>query len=301
MDFPESKNKFLEVLKNPVALTCVIVITFLVACAVFGPALSKNNPILTSTEQFADPSSMHWFGTDLHGRDVFSRTLYGLRISLLVGLVGTLVSLLVGVTYGMVSGYAGGRVDLFLMRLVDILYSLPRLILVIVVVVALDRFAPVFFSKINRPELVTYARMFILFVTLGSMQWLTMARIIRGQVLSLKEQQFVMAAKSLGAGTLRILFRHLLPNLTGIIIVYLTLTIPEVILVESFLSFLGLGIQPPQASLGTLISDGAAAINPIKIYWPLLLGPGAVMSLALLSFNILGDHLRDAFDPRAIK
>ncbi|HEY3217443.1 MAG TPA: ABC transporter permease [Candidatus Eisenbacteria bacterium] len=223
------------------------------------------------------PSPPHWFGTDELGRDTFARVLYGGRISLLVGLVGTLVSLLIGVTYGAVSGYRGGKLDEFMMRVVDILYSLPYIFLVILLLV--------FFSK----------SLLMLFVALGLVQWLTMARIVRGQVLSLRQQNFVEAARALGASDRAIIFRHIVPNTLGPVIVYTTLTVPAVILQEAFLSFLGLGVQPPDASWGTLVSDGARVL---ALFPWLVIFPGLALSLTLFCFNFLGDGLRDALDPQ---
>ena len=223
------------------------------------------------------PTAVHWFGTDDLGRDTFARVLHGGRISLLVGLVGTLVSLLIGVTYGAVSGYRGGRLDEFMMRVVDILYSLPYIFLVILLLV--------FFSR----------SLVMLFVALGLVQWLTMARIVRGQVLSLKSQTFVEAARALGADDRSIIFRHIVPNTLGPVIVYTTLTVPAVILQEAFLSFLGLGVQPPAASWGTLVSDGARVL---ALFPWLVIFPGVALSLTLLCFNFLGDGLRDALDPQ---
>jgi oligopeptide transport system permease protein len=224
----------------------------------------------------SSPSWAHPFGTDELGRDTFARTLFGGRISLLVGIVGTLVSLLIGVTYGAVSGYLGGRTDETMMRLVDILYSLPYIFLVILLLV--------FFSR----------SLVMLFVALGLVQWLTMARIVRGQVLSLKTQTFVEAARALGARNRAIIFRHIVPNTLGPVIVYTTLTVPAVILQEAFLSFLGLGVQPPAASWGTLVSDGAKLL---ALFPWLVVFPGIALSITLLCFNFLGDGLRDALDP----
>jgi oligopeptide transport system permease protein len=226
----------------------------------------------------APPSAAHVLGTDELGRDLLARLLHGGRISLLVGLVGTLVSLLVGVAWGAVAGYAGGRTDELMMRFVDVLYALPTIFLVILLLV--------FFSR----------SLLMLFVALGLVQWLTMARIVRGQVLSLKQQTFVEAARALGAGARRVIFRHLVPNTLGPVVVYATLTVPAVILQEAFLSFLGLGVQPPEASWGTLIADGARVM---ALFPWLVLFPGLALSLTLLAFNFLGDGLRDALDPRA--
>ncbi|TMQ51362.1 MAG: ABC transporter permease [Candidatus Eisenbacteria bacterium] len=219
----------------------------------------------------------HWLGTDELGRDAFARVIYGGRISLLVGMVATFVSLLIGVTWGAVAGYRGGRLDEFMMRVVDILYSLPYIFLVILLLV--------FFSR----------SIVMLFVALGLVQWLTMARIVRGQVLSLKQQTFVEAARALGAGDGRIIFRHIVPNTLGPVIVYTTLTVPAVILQEAFLSFLGLGVQPPAASWGTLVSDGARLL---ALFPWLVIFPGIALSMTLLCFNFLGDGLRDALDPQ---
>lgn len=222
------------------------------------------------------PSWAHPFGTDLHGRDLLARVLDGGRVSILVGLVATLVSFLVGVTYGAVSGYFGGRTDSVMMRFVDVLYSLPYMFLVILLMV--------YFSR----------SLWMLFAALGLVQWLTMARIVRGQVLSLKAQEFVEAARSIGAGHATVIFRHLVPNALGPIIVYATLTVPAVMLQEAFLSFLGLGVQPPRASWGTLVNDGAVVIA----FFPwMVLFPGLVLALTLFCLNFLGDGLRDALDP----
>ena len=223
------------------------------------------------------PSASHPFGTDDLGRDVLSRVANGGRISLMVGLVATLVSLLVGVTYGAVAGYRGGTLDLFMMRVVDILDSLPYIFLVILLLV--------FFSR----------SLVMLFIALGLVQWLTMARIVRGQVLSLRGQTFIEAARAIGAGDGSIIARQILPNVLGPVIVYTTLTVPQVILQEAFLSFLGLGVQPPAASWGTLVADGARVI---ALFPWLVIFPGAALSVTLLCFNFLGDGLRDALDPQ---
>ena len=229
------------------------------------------------------------------------RVLEGARISLLVGISGASISLFVGVAYGLVAGYSGGRRDAVMMRLVEVLYSIPRLVIILIFINAFDSTIKNQFEKAGMPWMVGYSRIVILVLSLGLIEWLTMARIVRGQVLALKSQQFVDAARSLGQTHVKIILRHLLPNLSGVIIVYLTLTIPAVILDESFLSFLGLGIQAPQASWGSLLSDAAQVINPIRSYWWLLLFPAVAMSLTLLALNFLGDGLRDALDPRERK
>jgi oligopeptide transport system permease protein len=251
-------------------------LSLIVALAPWLPGLA--DPTLQNLKLGATPpTAAHWFGTDELGRDALARVLWGGRISLLVGLVGTLVSLLIGVSYGAISGYLGGRTDDLMMRVVDILYSLPYIFFVILLLV--------FFSR----------SLIMLFVALGLVQWLTMARIVRGQVLSLKQQTFVEAARALGAGDGAIVFRHIVPNTLGPVIVYTTLTVPAVILQEAFLSFLGLGVQPPAASWGTLVSDGARVI---ALFPWLVIFPGVALSLTLLAFNFLGDGLRDALDPQ---
>lgn len=248
--------------------------------------------------QFQPPSWKHWFGTDVHGRDLLTRTLYGARVSLLVGVVGAGVAFVIGVAWGAVSGYVGGRLDGLMMRFVDVLYSLPSIIFVIVLLTALAGTGKAWAVKAFGPKAAATVPLLLLFVGLGAVSWLTMARIVRGQVLSLRTRAFVDASRSLGASHARILCRHILPNVWGIVIVYLTLTVPSVILYESFLSYLGLGIQPPMASWGSLVAEGAAQINPINIYWWLLVFPSALLVTTLLALNFLGDGLRDALDPR---
>ena len=226
------------------------------------------------------PSAAHWFGTDTLGRDLFVRLLYGGRISIGVGLCATFVALTIGVVYGAIAGYAGGKADAIMMRLVDIIYALPFTIFVILLMV--------FFGR----------NIVLLFVAIGAVEWLTMARIVRGQIMALKKMEFIEAARSLGLSDRRIIFRHMLPNALGPIIVYTTLTIPAVMLLEAFLSFLGLGVQPPMSSWGTLIKDGAEKMEEFP--W-LLLFPGTIFSLTLFSLNFLGDGLRDALDVRSAK
>lgn len=295
--------------KNPVAIGAMILLGLIIFAALFGPALYRVDPHSTSHDQYQPPSGAHFFGTDNNGRDSLARIFEGARISLLVGFCGAVVSLFVGTSYGLVSGYVGGRIDNVMMRLVEILYALPRLLLIIIFTGAFDKEMKAWLAGmtwtwgktviLSGPDLVGYSKIIILIFALGLIEWLTMARIVRGQVLSLKNLQFVTAARALGQSHARIIVRHLLPNIIGIIIVYLTLTIPAVILDESFLSFLGLGVQAPQASWGSLLSDGAQVINPVKSYWWLLVYPALVMSVTLLALNFLGDALRDALDPRA--
>jgi oligopeptide transport system permease protein len=253
-------------------------------------------PEQLSEAQFALPSAQHWFGTDLHGRDIFSRVLYGAQISLLVGVFGAGVSLVIGVLWGAVAGYLGGRVDSALMRMVDILYSMPTIIFVIVIISTIGERLMHTAVIEHHPAAGSPVRLALLVVCLGGVSWLTMARIIRGQVLSLRSRAFVEASRTLGAGTRRIIFRHIIPNLLGIAITYVALIIPDIVLYESFLSFLGLGVQPPMASWGTLIYEGVSQINPIRIYWWLIVFPGGVLVSALLALNFLGDGLRDAWD-----
>ncbi len=229
---------------------------------------------------FAAPSAQHWLGTDQLGHDLLVRILYGGRISLGVGICATFVALTIGVAYGAVAGYAGGKADAVMMRLVDIIYALPFTIFVILLMV--------FFGR----------NIVLLFVAIGAVEWLTMARIVRGQVMALNKMEFIEAARSLGFSNRRIIFRHMIPNVLGPIIVYTTLTIPAVMLLEAFLSFLGLGVQPPMSSWGTLIKDGAEKMEEFP--W-LLIFPGSLFSLTLFSLNFLGDGLRDALDVRAAK
>lgn len=259
------------------------------------------SPLALTDLQFAEPCAEHWFGTDVHGRDVLSRVMYGARISLVVGLVGAAVSVVIGVFWGALAGYVGGRLDGWMMRLVDALYAMPAIVFVVVLVATLQ--TPLKEALVARwgADIGPTANLLLLFVGLGAVSWLTMARIVRGQVLSLRERNFVAASRVLGASHLRILFRHVLPNVWGVVIVYVTLTIPSVILYESFLSYLGLGVEPPFASLGYLIADGAAHINAIRSHWWLIVLPGGALTGTLLALNLAGDGLRDAWDPREAK
>ncbi len=217
------------------------------------------------------PSLTHWFGTDLLGRDLFIRTLYGIRISFWVGLCATVVALIIGVTYGSLSGYAGGWLDTWMMYIVDILYTMPFTMFVIILMT--------FFGR----------NFYLLFIAIGAVEWLTMARIVRGKVMSIKQQEYIFSAKALGFSNSRILFKHVIPNLMNIVIVYTTLTIPQVILLEAFLSFLGLGVQPPMCSLGVLIREG---VEVMEEYPWLIIFPGIIFVFTLLLLNLLGDSLQ---------
>jgi len=224
------------------------------------------------------PGLTYWMGTDSNGRDLMVRSFYGGRISFAVGLLATGVSLAIGVGYGAASGFLGGKTDLLMMRFVDVLYGLPTMFIVIITMTVFGR------------------SFFVVFFILGCFSWMTMSRIVRGQVLSLKEKEFVEAARGLGVATPAIIARHMIPNILGPVIVYATLTVPSVMLQEAFLSYLGLGISEPQTSWGLLISDGAAMLNPLRIYWWLVVYPGALLAITLFCLNAVGDGVRDAFD-----
>jgi peptide/nickel transport system permease protein/oligopeptide transport system permease protein len=263
------------------------------------PWVSPHAPDAISEAQFQPPGARHWCGTDVHGRDLLSRMVEGARLSLLVGAVGALVSLVIGVTWGAVAGYLGGRWDAILMRIVDVLYALPSIIFVIVLITTLETMLRGWEAKVFAGRAPGALRLLFLFFGLGAVSWLNMARIVRGQVLSLRHRPFVDASRALGAGPARILWHHLLPNVWGVVIVYLTLTVPAVILYESFLSYLGLGIQPPMASWGSLIAEGAGQLNSIRVLWWLIVCPAGMLVSTLLALNFLGDGLREALDPRA--
>ncbi len=287
--------------KNLPAIVSLGLFSSLIALVLFWPAIAPYPYEATSDAQFQPPNAQHVFGTDLHGRDLLTRVFYGARISLMVGLIGAGVALVIGVAWGAIAGYVGGRWDSLMMRFVDILYSLPSIVFVIVLITTLNDLAKDWlsnhFGKLG-PRLALSTPILFLFAGLGTVSWLTMARIVRGQVLSLRNRSFVAASRSLGASHFRILWHHILPNVYGVIIVYLTLTIPSVILYESFLSYLGLGVQPPMASWGTLIAEGAQQLNPIRIYWWLIVFPAGMLVFSLLALNFIGDGLRDAFEPK---
>ncbi|HBO13098.1 MAG TPA: peptide ABC transporter permease [Halieaceae bacterium] len=275
------QDAWVRLRRNRLAVFGLVVMVVLILLALFTPwvapyAYDAQNLDLGATP----PSAAHWLGTDVFGRDLLTQILYGGRISLAVGFVATAVALLIGVTWGAIAGYAGGKVDAVMMRLVDILYALPFMIFIVLLMVVFGR------------------NVLLLFLAIGAVEWLTMARIMRGQVQSLRQQEFVEAAISIGLPTTTIIRKHLVPNALGPIIVYTTLTIPQVMLLEAFLSFLGLGIQPPQTSWGLLISYGAETMEEYP--W-LLIFPGAALTLTLFSLNFLGDGLRDALDVRGAK
>lgn len=315
-----SPNGWAVLKRNRVAMMSLGYLVVLVLVAMILP-ICLNDHIKQSTEDsFFKPNSTstdgtryHLLGTDVNGQDLFYRLLTGAQVSLGVGLVAAAVSLIIGTIYGMVSGYAGGRVDGWMMRFVDILYSIPRILFVMIFISAFDGYFKdgldalrlwsqeaqwLGLEKMAR-TLIPYSRILILILSLGLVEWLTMARIVRGQVLVIKELPFVTASRAMGQRWWTILWLHLWPNLSTIILTYLTLTIPAVILDESFLSFLGLGIEDPAASWGSLLKDGAQVINPLDSKWWLLLFPAVLMSASLLALNFLGDGLRDAFDPRS--
>jgi oligopeptide transport system permease protein len=266
--------------RDRAAMISAGLIAVIALLAFLGPAFSPYTYDGLDWEQIASPPQLangHWLGTDRLGRDLFVRTLHAVRISLAIGLLATLVSLLIGVTWGSIAGYAGGRTDELMMRTVDVLYTLPYIFIVIILTTIFAR-----------------GNLYVLFFAIGAVGWLTMARIVRGQTLALKRREFVEAAVVAGVRPSGIVSRHIVPNLIGPVVVYATLTIPQMILYESFLSFLGLGVQEPHASLGSLINLGAREIESAP--W-MLLGPAGFLVVLLVCFNFLGDGLRDALDP----
>ncbi|HEY0379473.1 MAG TPA: ABC transporter permease [Pyrinomonadaceae bacterium] len=295
------KDAWRRLLKNKLAVFGMVVVVIIALASLVGPTIIEQatgfsyDTIPAEIEKiramppFRDAdgnfSGLHPMGTDTQGRDILARVLMGGRISLMVGLISTLVSLIIGVSFGATAGYLGGRIDNVMMRFVDVLYALPYMMIVIVLLA-------VFGTK------SALGQLFLLFIALGAVSWLTMARIVRGQVISLKNQEFVLAARATGVSTGKIIFRHLVPNTLGPVIVYATLTIPQVMLQEAFLSFLGLGVQAPLASWGSLASEG---IQNIAIFPWQIIFPGVTMALTLFSLNFLGDGLRDALDPQMRK
>jgi oligopeptide transport system permease protein len=267
--------------RNRASMVAATVIVLITIVAFVGPSLSPHSFDAIDWENMAvgpgGPND-HWLGTDRLGRDLYVRTLFGVQISLQIGLLATLVSLCIGVTWGATAGYLGGRIDDLMMRFVDILYALPYIFIVIILSTMFER-----------------GNIYVLFLAIGAVGWLTMARIVRGQTLSIKRKEFIEAALASGVGTPSILMRHIVPNVIGPVIIYATLTIPQMILFESFLSFLGLGVQEPQASLGSLINEGAQEME--SAVWMLLV-PASFLVTLLTCFNFLGDGLRDALDPR---
>jgi oligopeptide transport system permease protein len=275
------KDAWIRLRKNKLSVFGLVVLVLFIIIALLTPWIA---PYGYETQDLnlgaSPPSAEHWLGTDIFGRDLMTMIMYGGRISLAVGFVATAVALLIGVTWGAIAGYAGGRVDAAMMRLVDIMYALPFMIFIVLLMVVFGR------------------NLLLLFLAIGAVEWLTMARIMRSQVQSLRQQEFVEAAISLGLSPAVIIRRHLIPNALGPVIVYTTLTIPSVMLLEAFLSFLGLGIQPPQTSWGLLISYGAETMEEYP--W-LLIFPGMALTLTLFALNFLGDGLRDALDVRSSK
>jgi oligopeptide transport system permease protein len=264
--------------RNKAAMFGAFILFVLILCAAIAPWIAPYSYSFQNLELGASPpSAAHILGTDVLGRDLLSRILYGARISLLVGFVATGVALVIGVSWGIIAGYAGGKVDSIMMRIVDVLYGLPFIIFIILLMVIFGR------------------NLWLLFGAIGAVEWLTMARIVRGQVIGLKNQEFVMAAKAMGVSNISMFRKHLLPNILGPIAVYATLTIPQVMLLEGFLSFLGLGIQPPMSSWGTLIKDG---VESMEEYSWLLIYPGLTFTITLFALNFFGDGLRDALDPK---
>ena len=270
-----------RLVRNRLAVLGAVVLVLEAVLCLAGPAVLPHGYEEQNLElTVAAPSAEHWFGTDALGRDLLSRLLFGLRISLLVGIMASMVAVVVGVIYGAISGFVGGKLDSVMMRTVDVLYAVPFVFLVIILMVYFGR------------------NFYLLFVGLGLTQWLPMARIVRGQVLSIKEKEFVAAARAMGFSNRRIILKHVIPNTLGPVIVYVTLMVPVAMIEEAFLSFLGLGIQAPMASLGTLIADGQLLMEEAA---RLLFWPGATLGVTLMSLNFLGDGLRDALDPKSAR
>ena len=266
--------------QNKAAVISLFLIFLIAFLSFFGPFFLKYSFSDTDWNSIYYPPSLnngHFLGTDGNGRDLFVRILYGGRLSLTIGILATLVSVFIGVIYGTIAGYFGGKLDIFMMRVVEILYAMPYLIFVILLMVVFGR------------------NIYFLFIAIGAVEWLTMARIVRGQTISLKEKEFIETSKALGQSNFMIIWKHIIPNLAGPIVVYITLMVPSVIILESFLSFLGLGVQEPLTSWGVLISEGS---REMETAWWLLIFPGIFMTITLASLNFIGDGLRDAIDPK---
>ncbi|RZO17971.1 MAG: ABC transporter permease [SAR86 cluster bacterium] len=271
-------DAYRRLIQNKAAMIGGLILILLIFCAILAPLIAPYSYSYQDLNLGASkPSWDHLLGTDVMGRDLLSRILYGARISLMVGFVATGVALVIGVSWGIIAGYFGGRVDSIMMRIVDVLYGLPFIIFIILLMVIFGR------------------NLWLLFGAIGAVEWLTMARIVRGQVIGLKNQEFVLAAQAMGVSNMSMFRKHLFPNILGPIAVYATLTIPQVMLLESFLSFLGLGIQPPMSSWGTLIKDG---VESMEEYSWLLIYPGLTFTITLFALNFFGDGLRDALDPK---
>jgi oligopeptide transport system permease protein len=300
------KDAWHRLAHNRAAIVSLVVLVIILFLCFIGPSLSfvKSPTAINLSNSAAAPSAAHWFGTDQLGRDLFARVLYGGQVSLLVGIVATAVAVFIGVIYGAIAGYAGGKVDDLLMRFVDILFALPFLVLVILFALVVDKPASDFTEWVirttgfSRDRVAPITTLIPLFIAIGAIGWLTIARIVRAQVMAVKKQEFVEAAVSLGLSRTRILFRHILPNVVGPIIIYTTLAVPGIMLLESVLSFLGLGVKPPNSSWGILIKEGA---DRMEIGGLLLFFPSLFFATTLFALNFLGDGLRDALDPKSAK
>ncbi len=292
--------------RNRAAIVSLFALILILVLCFIGPLFPcvKSPTLIDLSIPSASPSLAHWFGTDQLGRDLFSRVLYGGQVSLLVGIVATAVAVVIGVIYGAIAGYAGGKTDDLMMRFVDILFALPFLVLVILFALVVDKPASEFttwmikVTSFQRDRVAPITTLIPLFIAIGAIGWLTIARIVRAQVMAVKKQEFVEAAVSLGLSRTRILFRHILPNVIGPIIIYTTLAVPGIMLLESVLSFLGLGVKPPNSSWGILIKEGA---DRMEINWLLLFFPSLFFASTLFALNFLGDGLRDALDPKSAK
>ena len=272
------KDAIDRLVSNKLSLFGLIYVVFIITLALITPFIAPYDYAYQNLELGpSPPSPEHWLGTDTLGRDLLTRMMYGSRVSLMVGFLATIVALTIGVTWGTVAGFAGGKTDTIMMRIVDVLYGIPFIIFVILLMVIFGR------------------NLVLLFMAIGAVEWLTMARIVRSQVMSLSKQEFILAAEGMGVSKPSIIYKHLIPNTIGPVIVYATLTVPQIMLLEAFLSFLGLGVQAPLSSWGLLIRDGAVSMEE---YWWLLIFPSLAFSLTLFSLNFIGDGLRDALDPR---